>query len=90
MREAVNSIIQGGAAILMKYAMRDINAEIETGEYDDTGIILQVHDELLIETPDDFVKKTAKMVQDKMEHVKQLRVPIIAEVPTMKAWHEAA
>lgn len=87
-REATNSIIQGGAAILMKKVVRDLGRVLRTGEYGDTGIVLQVHDELLIEFPEEREEQVRALVVDKMEHVAQLKVPIITDPEIKMAWSE--
>jgi len=88
-REAVNSIIQGGAAGLMKEAICKL-AKIFDGsnKYGDTGIVLQVHDELVIETPDRKVKAVAAVVQKTMENTHELRVPVLADVHYGKRWEK--
>lgn len=88
-REATNAIIQGGAAGLMKKVMVRL-AEIFDGsnKFGDTGIILQVHDELVIETPDNKVKEVAKVVQETMENTHALRVPVLADVKYSKGWEK--
>ncbi len=51
-------------------------------------MILQVHDELVFEVPNDDVKKVAKFVKDKMENIYKLRAPITVEVEAGQNWGE--
>jgi len=86
-RTAINTPLQGTAADIMKIAMINVhNALAKFGE--DSKILLQVHDELVIEVKDDFVKKVAAIVKAEMEKVIKLKVPIIAEVEVGENWEE--
>ncbi len=87
-RAAVNAPIQGGAADIIKKAMLRLpNALTEVGL---TGkMLLQVHDELVLEIPESEIEKTTAVVKDIMENVFKLSVPLIAEVGTGMNWAEA-
>jgi len=85
-REATNSIIQGGAAILMKRVVRDLGRAFRSGEFGDTGIVLQVHDEILVEFPEEREEQVRGKVVDTMEHVAQLKVPIVTDPQIKMAW----
>ena len=52
-------------------------------------LILQVHDELLIETYPDEVEKVKNILKNEMENVIKLRVPLVAEISEGKNWYEA-
>lgn len=87
-RAAVNAPIQGGAADIIKKAMLRLpDALREAGL---TGkMLLQVHDELVLEIPESEIEKTTAVVKDIMENVFKLSVPLIAEVGTGMNWAEA-
>lgn len=87
-RAAVNAPIQGGAADIIKKAMLRLpDALTEVGL---TGkMLLQVHDELVLEIPESEIEKTTAVVKDIMENVFKLSVPLIAEVGTGMNWAEA-
>ena len=87
-RAAVNAPIQGGAADIIKKAMLRLpDALTEAGL---TGkMLLQVHDELVLEIPESEIEKTTTVVKDIMENVFKLSVPLIAEVGTGMNWAEA-
>ena len=85
-RAALNMPIQGTAADIMKLAMIEVNKKIE--EYNlKTKILLQVHDELLLEVPQEEKEKVTKMLKDSMENVVKLSVPLIAEVSEGYNWY---
>jgi len=86
-RMAINHPVQGTAADLLKLAMIAIHAELPKISAK-TKMILQVHDELVFETPKADVAKVGKFVKDKMESVYQLRAPVEAEVATGDNWGE--
>jgi len=86
-RMAINHPIQGTAADLMKLAMIEIHKELPEIS-PQTKMLLQVHDELVFETPDADVKKVAEFVKDKMENIYKLRAPIVAEVAAGQNWGE--
>ncbi len=74
-REAINMPIQGTAADIIKLAMINLHAELrKRGAH--TRILLQVHDELVLETPDDQVEEAAALVVQVMESAAELRVPL--------------
>jgi DNA polymerase-1 len=87
-RQAINAPIQGTQADIIKLAMIKIHAELPTVS-PKSRLLLQVHDELIIEAPHDEVEKVSKFLKTTMEGIYQLRVPIIAEVGIGKNWGEA-
>lgn len=87
-RMAVNTPIQGSAADLIKRAMVEIYGEIvERGL--EAKMILQVHDELLFEVPDDEADEVENLVVDKMVGVVELDVPITVDAKWGKSWSDA-
>jgi DNA polymerase-1 len=87
-RIAANTPIQGSAADLMKLAMARVAAELRRAGHG-AEIVLQIHDELVVEVPDDAVDATARLVVDVMEHVYPLEVPLVAEAGIGRSWGEA-
>lgn len=87
-RAAVNAPIQGGAADIIKKAMLRLPDAL--GNAGLTGrMLLQVHDELVLEIPENEVEETKRIVKDIMENVYSLSVPLIVEVGTGANWTEA-
>ena len=84
-RVAVNTVIQGSAAELMKKAMTAIHCDLK-----DRGlksrILLQVHDELILEVPDGELDEVTALVRDRMENAAQLSVPLRAGIESGKRW----
>ena len=87
-RMAINHPIQGTAADLIKMAMIKVNEEIKKIDGEKIKLILQVHDELVLEVKKGLDSKVGKIVKDAMESVVKLRVPIKVEVSTGKQWGE--
>ena len=86
-RMAINMPIQGTAADLMKMAMIEVYKKIEADKNkNDIKMILQVHDELVLEVKKGLEKRMAKMLKTVMEAVAELRVPIKVEVHIGKSW----
>jgi DNA polymerase-1 len=85
---AVNTPIQGTAADLIKMAMISIHDAI-SGRGLRSRMILQVHDELIFEVPDDEAGAMQELVKRSMEGVLTLSVPIKVDVGTGKNWDEA-
>ncbi len=86
-RTALNSPLQGTAADLIKLAMIRIDRRL-TEEKFEAKMILQVHDELLFEAPTKERAKLAKLVQEEMEGVHKLAVPIVVEIGTGPNWRD--
>ena len=84
-RIAVNTIIQGSAADIMKKSMLDVDASLSQGGYK-TAILLQVHDELILEAPSDEVNAVKNLVKKKMEAVYPLNVPLKVSISTGENW----
>lgn len=87
-RTAMNHPMQGTAADIIKIAMARVSCRLEEEGFA-AHMILQVHDELDFECPVDEVERLTTMVRDVMEHVVDLRVPLIAEASTGITWADA-
>lgn len=87
-RTAMNHPMQGTAADIIKIAMARVSRRLEEEGFA-AHMILQVHDELDFECPTDEVERLTAMVRDVMEHVVDLRVPLIAEASTGVTWADA-
>lgn len=87
-RTAMNHPMQGTAADIIKIAMARVSRRLEEEGFA-AHMILQVHDELDFECPIDEVERLTTMVRDVMEHVVDLRVPLIAEASTGITWADA-
>ena len=85
-RTAVNSPLQGTAADLIKLAMIRIDSRLKDRR---SQMLLQVHDELVLEAPPEEAEEVAQMVKDEMEHVYLLHVPLVAEVGIGSNWRDA-
>ena len=84
-RVAVNTPIQGSAADIVKTAMLRLNSRL-TAERSKARLLLQVHDELILECPEKDAVKTVKLVKTEMEQAASLRVPLRVSVETGSRW----
>ena len=87
-RVAMNSPIQGTAADMMKIAMNSVYEELKRKELK-SGIVLQVHDELLLEVPKEELDEVREILVSSMENALTLPVPFLVEAQTGKNWEEA-
>ena len=87
-RIAMNSPIQGTAADIIKLAMIHVNDELKRRKLK-SRLILQVHDELLIETYHSEVEEVRKILSDKMHDAAKLAVPLEIEINQGNSWYEA-
>ena len=86
-RAAMNTPVQGTAADIIKLAMVRVHDALRQ-EGLQARLILQVHDELLIEAPKAEEEKVTQILQKCMEQVFTLQVPLVAEVKTGESWYE--
>ena len=87
-RIALNTPIQGTAADLIKLAM--IRVENALNEhYPEAKLLLQVHDELIVECPADMAEAVAALVSREMQAVAELKVPLQAEAKIGESWYDA-
>ena len=87
-RIALNTPIQGTAADLIKLAMIRVEDALNE-KYPDAKLLLQVHDELIVECPEGIAQEVAALVSREMENVASLSVPLTAEAKFGKSWYEA-
>jgi DNA polymerase-1 len=102
-RVAINSVVQGSAADLIKLAMINIQRNINPARRQTnfsasdalgeslaaTRLVLQIHDELVFETPRKFVDTVQKFVVDRMQHAMTLKVPLVVESAYSENWIDA-
>ena len=87
-RIALNTPIQGTAADLIKLAMVRVDRALEEAGLQ-AKLILQVHDELIVECPPEEAEQVRAIVTGQMESVAQLSVPLVAEAKVGRSWYEA-
>ena len=87
LRAAMNTPIQGTAADIMKIAMIKVFKEIEKRGLK-SKIVLQVHDEMMIEAPINEQEEIQKIVKNSMETATELKVPLIAELSEADNWYD--
>ena len=86
-RAAMNAPIQGTAADIIKIAMVRVDEALRQNKMK-TRLILQVHDELILEAPVDEMEQAKKLLQESMESAARLSVPLISQVSIGKSWYE--
>ena len=87
-RTAINSPIQGSAADILKIAMINLDKALVEGGYK-TKMLLQVHDEIVLEVPNDELVAMEALVKETMEAAVELAVPLIADENDGCTWYEA-
>ncbi len=87
-RMAVNTVIQGTAADLIKKAMVDVDGALRR-EGLQARMILQVHDELVLEAPLPELERVGALVRERMQSVWPLRVPLVVDLGVGRSWREA-
>ena len=86
-RAAMNTPVQGTAADIMKIAMIKVFKELQKRNLQ-TKIVLQVHDEMMLEAPIEEKEEVKKLLQECMESATSLKVPLIAEVSEAENWYD--
>ncbi len=86
-RAAMNTPIQGTAADIIKAAMVRVHEALKEQKLE-ARLILQVHDELIIEAPDSEVEQVKALLQDSMEQVAQLKVPLKSDIKSGTSWYD--
>lgn len=87
-RVALNTPIQGSAADIIKLAMVRVHRRLNDAHMK-SRLILQVHDELIVETHKDEVDAVKEILKTEMENAMQLKVPLIADMNCGKSWYDA-
>ena len=86
-RVAMNTPIQGTAADIIKIAMLRVDNRLRQ-EGLKARLILQVHDELILEAPEAETEAVMALLREEMERAVELRVPLVAEAKSGKSWYE--
>jgi DNA polymerase-1 len=87
-RMALNTPIQGTSADILKLAMIKIYKLLNEKNYK-TKMLLQVHDELIFDVPNDELEEIKELVRDTMENIYKLSVPLKVSIEYGKNWYEA-
>ncbi|NOZ75781.1 MAG: DNA polymerase I, partial [FCB group bacterium] len=87
-RMAINMPIQGTAAEMIKLAMIELRRELDDRKFR-ARMILQIHDELLFEVPEEEVDELLPLVRERMEKALPLSVPVVVDCGVGKSWYEA-
>ena len=87
-RIALNTPIQGTAADIIKLAMIRVYEALKAN-YPEANLLLQVHDELIIECPEELAGQVAELISKEMEQVASLKVPLVAEAKWGSSWYDA-
>lgn len=87
-RMALNTPIQGTAADIIKIAMIRVRERMER-EGLGAKLVLQVHDELIVECPQEEAEQVLRLVTEEMESAAELKVPLVAEAHVGKSWYDA-
>lgn len=87
-RTAMNTPIQGSAADIIKKAMIEVSRRLQQEQFQ-SRMLLQIHDELVFEFPKSEEKPLRDMVQEVMEHVFSLRVPLVVDIHVGDTWYDA-
>ena len=88
-RTAINAPMQGTAADIIKLAMIQIAAWLETQATGDIRMLMQVHDELVFEVRENFIDTAKQQVQKLMSNAFKLDVPLLVEADVGNSWEEA-
>ena len=86
-RAAMNMPLQGSSADIIKIAMIHVTDKLKKGGYK-ARLVLQVHDELIIDCPNDEIAEVKRLLQKEMENAVSLSVPLTVEVGVGKTWYE--
>ena len=86
-RIAMNTPIQGSAADIIKIAMVKVYKELKKRGMK-SKLILQVHDELIVEAHKDEVEEVMRIVKEKMESAVKLRVPLVVDINYGSSWYD--
>lgn len=84
----MNTPVQGTAADLIKIAMIEVYRRLKEEKLD-AHLILQVHDELIVEASSEDSDRTAKILKEEMQNVCDMRVPLSVDVHKGESWYDA-
>lgn len=87
-RASMNMPLQGSSADIIKKAMAQVFNKLKNGGYK-AKLVLQVHDELIIDCPENEVKEVSKILKTEMENAVSLSVPLTVEIGIGKTWYDA-
>ncbi len=87
-RAAMNMPLQGSAADIIKIAMLRVFQRLQEGGFR-SKLVLQVHDELVLDSPLDEAERAAAMLKEEMEHAVELSIPLTVEISSGKSWYDA-
>ena len=87
-RAAMNAPVQGTAADIIKIAMVHVNRRLKE-EHLQSRLVLQIHDELIIETKKEELEKVQKLLVDEMTHAAELSVPLLVDANVGNSWYDA-
>jgi len=87
-RQAINAPLQGTAADIVKMAMTEVDRRIKSGEIA-AKLLLQVHDELVLEVKEDMAAHVAEQIKQVMENVAHFSIPLVVEAKWAKNWSDA-
>ncbi|KAB8138246.1 DNA polymerase I [Gracilibacillus oryzae] len=87
-RTAMNTPIQGSAADIIKLAMIELDRRLKEEKFQ-AKLLLQVHDELILEVPEEELESIEKLVTDVMEHAVELTVPLKVDASYGETWYDA-
>ena len=87
-RTAINAPLQGSAADIIKVAMIRLHKRLRA-EAPEAAIILQVHDELIVEAPEDQLETVSSIMRETMESAVELRVPLTVHIGSGNSWFDA-
>lgn len=87
-RQAINTIIQGSAADIIKMAMIKVSENLEIKELGGR-LILQIHDELIVEGPEENIEQIGSLLQQDMQNVMELSVPLKVDLGLGRNWAQA-
>ena len=86
-RAAMNTPVQGAAADIIKIAMNTVHERLAKEGFE-AKLILQVHDELIVECPEHEREAVESLLRESMESAAQLRVPLVADVHAGRSWYD--
>jgi DNA polymerase-1 len=86
-RVAINSVVQGSAADLIKIAMKNVHQRLAE-EFPKAKLLMQIHDELVVEAPEEDAESIRELLVEVMESAMKLDVPIVADASIGKSWAE--